>query len=184
MLLYRVWTPAASAPSKAIHSKKQAGLWKTRFSIEVRNPFKHIHFRVLSIKFNKLLPALHKPSKHLYMLHSFGCIGVIQHYVGQIFAQFWPHPPPRVVNWVHFTWYLLFVTWQGGVHKLRLQNLAFFDHIPPSVYIFYDLKVYKKSIFLTTYPPPLVNVVCERPLRVFWGFSEPPTHLRKDIFTT
>ena len=41
----------------------------------------------------------------------------------------------------------------------------FFDHLPPSVYIFYGMKVYKKSIFLTTYPPPLVNVVCERPLR-------------------
>jgi hypothetical protein len=47
--------------------------------------------------------------------------------------------------------------WLGG-------DLAFFDHLPPSVYIFYDIKVYKKSIFLTTYPPPLVNVVCERPL--------------------
>ena len=52
----------------------------------------------------------------------------------------------------------------GGVHKLRLQDLAFFDHLPPSVYIFYGIKVYKKSIFLTTYPPPLVNVVCERSL--------------------
>ena len=54
----------------------------------------------------------------------------------------------------------------GGVHKLRLQDLSFFDHLPPSVYIFYGIKVYKKSIFLTTYPPPLVNVVCERPLTV------------------
>ena len=54
----------------------------------------------------------------------------------------------------------------GSVHKLRLQDLAFFDHLPPSVYIFYGIKVYKKSIFLTTYPPPLVNVVCERPLIV------------------
>ena len=52
----------------------------------------------------------------------------------------------------------------GGVHKLCLRNLTFFDHLPPSVYIFYGIKVYKKSIFLTTYPPPLVNVVCERPL--------------------
>ena len=50
-----------------------------------------------------------------------------------------------------------------GVHKLRLQDLSFFDHLPPSVYIFYGIKVYKKLIFLTTYPPPLVNVVCERP---------------------
>ena len=40
----------------------------------------------------------------------------------------------------------------GGVHKLRLQDLAFFDHLPPSVYIFYGVNVYKKSIFLTTYP--------------------------------
>ena len=55
----------------------------------------------------------------------------------------------------------------GGVHKLRLQNLSFFDHLPPSVYIFYGIKVYKKLIFLTTYPPPLVNVVCERPLIAF-----------------
>ena len=54
----------------------------------------------------------------------------------------------------------------GGVHKLRLQDLSFFDHLPPSVYIFYGIIVYKKSIFLTTYPPPLVNVVCERPLAV------------------
>ena len=46
------------------------------------------------------------------------------------------------------------------VYKIWL----FFDHLPPSVYIFYGIKVYKKSIFLTTYPPPLVNVVCERPL--------------------
>ena len=32
----------------------------------------------------------------------------------------------------------------GGVQKLRLQDLAFFDHLPPSVYIFYGIKVYKK----------------------------------------
>ena len=25
----------------------------------------------------------------------------------------------------------------GGFHKLRLQDLPFFDHLPPSVYIFY-----------------------------------------------
>ena len=41
-------------------------------------------------------------------------------------------------------------------------------HLPPSVYIFYGIKVYKKSIFLTTYPLPLVNVVCERPLTMIW----------------
>ena len=47
---------------------------------------------------------------------------------------------------------------------LRLQDLSFFDHLTPSIYIFYGIKVYKKSILLTTSPPPLVNVVCERPL--------------------
>ena len=46
----------------------------------------------------------------------------------------------------------------GGIHKLRLQDLSFFDHLSPSAYIFYGIKVLKKSIFLTTYPPPLVNV--------------------------
>ena len=63
----------------------------------------------------------------------------------------------------------------GGIHKLRLQDLAFFDHLPPSVYIFYGINVYKKSNFLTSYPPPLVNVVCERPLivyNVFGGYTE------------
>ena len=52
-----------------------------------------------------------------------------------------------------------------GVHKVRLQNLAFFDHLPPSVYIFYGMKVYKN-----TYPPPLVNVVCEQLLVSFYLF--------------
>ena len=56
----------------------------------------------------------------------------------------------------------------GGVHKLSLQELAFFDHLLPSVYIYYGINVYKKSIFfVTTYPPPLVNVVCERLLIVY-----------------
>ena len=55
-----------------------------------------------------------------------------------------------------------------------IQNPIYCDSVvttitlwPPSVYIFYGMKVYKKSIFLTTYPPPLVNVVCEWPL--IWG---------------
>ena len=29
----------------------------------------------------------------------------------------------------------------------RLQDLSFFDHLPPYVYIFYGIKVYLKSIF-------------------------------------
>ena len=46
-------------------------------------------------------------------------------------------------------------------------------YLPPSVYIFYGIKVYEKSIFLTTYPPPLVNIVCERPLsqKLQWFMS-------------
>ena len=39
-------------------------------------------------------------------------------------------------------------------HKLFLQYLAFFDHLPPSIYIFYGIKVYKKSIFWP--PTPLL----------------------------
>ena len=52
----------------------------------------------------------------------------------------------------------------GGIHKLRLQDLAFFDHLPPSVYIFYGIKCLQKNYFFDHLPPPLVNVVCERPL--------------------
>jgi hypothetical protein len=43
---------------------------------------------------------------------------------------------------------------------LRLGTIV----LPPSVYIFYGIKVYKQSIFLTSYHPSRVNVVCERPL--------------------
>ena len=49
-----------------------------------------------------------------------------------------------------------------GRSQTTFTRFGFFDHLIPSVYIFYGKKVYKKSIFLTTYPPPLVNVVCER----------------------
>ena len=62
----------------------------------------------------------------------------------------------------------------GGVHKLHLQDFVFLDHLPPSVYIFYGIKVYKKSIFLTTYPPPLVNAVRERPL--IWMHQKSKQH--------
>ena len=66
--------------------------------------------------------------------------------------------------------YLKMALHLGVVQKVRLQNLAFFDHLPPSVYIFYGMKVYKKLIFLNTYPPPLVNVVCEQLLVSFYLF--------------
>ena len=46
-----------------------------------------------------------------------------------------------------------------GQSQTTFTRFVSFDHLPP-----YGIKVYKKSIFLTTYPP-LVNVVCERPLR-------------------
>ena len=60
---------------------------------------------------------------------------------------------------------LCFVTKARGRSKTTCTRFGFFDHLPPSVYIFFGIKVYKKSIFLTTYlPPPLVNVVCEWPL--------------------
>ena len=53
-----------------------------------------------------------------------------------------------------------------GRSQTTFTKFGFFDQLPPSVYIFYGIKVYKKSIFLNTYPPPLLNVVCERPLTV------------------
>ena len=52
-----------------------------------------------------------------------------------------------------------------GRSQTTFTRFGFFDNLPPSVYIFYGINVYKKLIFLTTYPPTLVNVVCERPLK-------------------
>ena len=49
----------------------------------------------------------------------------------------------------------------GGVQKLYLQELSFFDHLPPSVYIFYGIKVCKKMIFFDHLLPCSWNVVCE-----------------------
>ena len=49
-------------------------------------------------------------------------------------------------------------------------RFGFFWPPTPCVYIFYGINVYKKSNFLTTYPPPLVNVVCERPLTFFFCY--------------
>ena len=58
-----------------------------------------------------------------------------------------------------------------GRSKTTLTNFsAFFDHLTPFVDSFYLIKV---DIFWTTYPPFLVNVVCERQIElilsgVFW----------------
>ena len=46
-------------------------------------------------------------------------------------------------------------------HKVHWQVFGFFDHLPPSL----TSLPYKSWHFLTTYPPPLVNVVYERPQR-------------------
>ena len=68
----------------------------------------------------------------------------------------------------------------GGIHKLHLQDLAFFDHLLPSIYIFYGIKVYKKLIFW----PPLVNVlVWERPLIIFVLLSDIPEYWIKSCHT-
>ena len=39
--------------------------------------------------------------------------------------------------------------------------LAFFDHLPTSIDIFYLMNVHEKLTFLDYLPPPLVNIVCE-----------------------
>ena len=46
--------------------------------------------------------------------------------------------------------------------------LAFLDHLPPCVDIFYGINVDKKWIFLTSYLPRLVNVVCVAFAQVFY----------------
>ena len=43
-----------------------------------------------------------------------------------------------------------------------------FDPLSPSVNIFYNINVDKKSTFLDYLVPTLVNVVCERPLISIW----------------
>ena len=47
---------------------------------------------------------------------------------------------------------------KGSLHKLRLHFLAF-DHVPtpPSLQFLCS----KSSVFLTTYPPPNANIICE-----------------------
>ena len=57
----------------------------------------------------------------------------------------------------------LFITW-GLLTKGMFTNnvLDFFDHLSPFVGSFYFIWIWH---FWTTYPPLLVNVVCERPLR-------------------
>ena len=45
----------------------------------------------------------------------------------------------------------------GYIHKLHWQDLGFFDHLPPSVDIFYLIKVDKKSTFLDYLPPSSCN---------------------------
>ena len=59
---------------------------------------------------------------------------------------------------------LLGMYFKGSFTNYVDKILAFFDHLPPSVDIFYGMNVYKKWTFWTTYLPSLVNVVCERPL--------------------
>ena len=51
----------------------------------------------------------------------------------------------------------------GGVHKLRLQSLAFFDHLPLRLHFLW-YKSLQKVGFFDHLPPPIVNVVSERPL--------------------
>ena len=72
------------------------------------------------------------------------------------------HPSKAIVYWQNWSNFYLWkfvsqfsfiIFWKvssksvlpnlGGIHKLHLQDLAFFDHQPPSVYIFYGIKVYK-----------------------------------------
>ena len=72
--------------------------------------------------------------------------------------------PTNICPFLFFTALRQSLTSQGAFTNYVYRICLFFDHLFPSVYIFYGIKVYKKSICLTTYTPALVNVVCERPL--------------------
>ena len=61
---------------------------------------------------------------------------------------------------------IIVVLSQGGIHKLHLQNLSFFDHLRTPLRLHFLW--YKSLQKVYTYPPPLVNVVCEHPLRSFF----------------
>ena len=50
---------------------------------------------------------------------------------------------------------------KGFVHKLRWQDFGFFDHL----LTFSTLWTTKRQYLWTTFPPTLVNIVCERSLR-------------------
>ena len=56
------------------------------------------------------------------------------------------------------------LTYNGPFTNYFGKISAFFDQLPTSVDIFYHRNVDKNQQFWTTYPPPLVNVVCEQPL--------------------
>ena len=78
----------------------------------------------------------------------------------------------NISAWVFFS--TMNVSSCGGYSRGEFTNYVyniwlFLTTNPPSVYIFYGIKVYKKLIFFTTYPPLLVNVVYERPLVGYFG---------------
>ena len=60
----------------------------------------------------------------------------------------------------------LIYTCKGAFTNYIDKILAFFDHLPPCVDIFYGMNIDKKWTFWTTYVPRLVNVICEQPLNV------------------
>ena len=83
-------------------------------------------------------------------------------------------PPPRHHRQTHALPILSYLH-KGAYTNYVDKIMAFFDHLPPSVDIFYGINVDKKSIFSTTYPLPLVNVVCECPLSPSQGLHKFPS---------
>ena len=68
------------------------------------------------------------------------------------------------VSSMYLLWQLpkipLLINYMGSFTNYVDKILAIFDHLPPSLDIFYGINVDKKSIFSTN---PLVNIVCEYP---------------------
>ena len=86
----------------------------------------------------------------------------IQEFKNSIFLLFHPHENQvQMMKWHLYN--------KGPFTNYVDKFLAFFDHLPTSVDIFYLMNIDKKSKIWTTYPLLLVNVVCECPLslRIF-----------------
>ena len=80
---------------------------------------------------------------------------------------------PILIKWVLHLSAALTLAFHKRYKKVRIMPSQttltsfrlFLDHLQPSIDIFYLMNVDKNQHFLSTYPPPPVNVICEQPLK-------------------